>query len=207
MDLKRYQFCTYPAKNVPKTKVQLYQLSHLWCSPRNTKWTIREINGNNKRCNKKASLPIHATGELWQRRRWRWRRRQKDEGTVSFSFVEKRYQPKCRTNVSSLKKKQQQQQQCATRVIKERRKQGQSLGRGIRVIVQRETTTIMENKDEKEKQMRIIIINKMHIVLTQQWGNNKTKATTKQKTWVGNCKNIPPPLLFQQGKKCCCCFF
>lgn len=40
----------------------------------------------------------------------------------------------------------------------------------------------MENKDEKEKQMRIIIINKMHIVLTQQWGNNKTTATTKQKT-------------------------
>lgn len=56
-----------------------------------------------------------------------------------FLLLEKRYQPKCRTNVSSLKKKQQQQQQqWATRVIKERRKQGQSLGRGIRVIVQRD---------------------------------------------------------------------
>lgn len=95
--------------------------------------------------------------------------------------MEKRYQPKCRTNVSSLKKKQQQQQQqWATRVIKERRKQGQSFGRGIRVIVQLETTTIMENKGEKEKQMRIIIINKMHIVLTQQWGNNKTKDMSRE---------------------------
>lgn len=78
----------------------------------------------------------------------------------------------------------------------------QSLGRGIRVIVQRETTTAtMENKDEKEKQMGIIIINKMHIVLTQKWGNNKTKDMSRE---LQKYSPSPPP---PAGKEMLLLFF